>query len=137
MRLYTSMPDHTPDPALSMITAQVSPHQTIAQLEGSASVKVLEDFQAKPAGSTPHLNAPLENLPPEVRRHLLSMLELDGLRALVSTSPIYYHQYLLDRRYLLCKCLEVTLRGVTVDAFAVYQSSLIEFSDARTSESIS
>lgn len=131
------MPDPTPDPALSVTTAQVSPHQTIAQSERSVSVQVLEDSQAKPSGSTSHLNAPLENLPPEVRRHLLSMLELDGLRALVSTSPIYYHQYLLDRRHLLCRCLEVTLRSVTVDACAVYQSSSIEFSDARTSESVS
>ncbi|KAJ9202201.1 hypothetical protein DTO164E3_3130 [Paecilomyces variotii] len=136
-RLSTSMPDPTPDPALSVTTAQVSPHQTIAQSERSVSVQVLEDSQAKPSGSTSHLNAPLENLPPEVRRHLLSMLELDGLRALVSTSPIYYHQYLLDRRHLLCRCLEVTLRSVTVDACAVYQSSSIEFSDARTSESVS
>lgn len=126
----------TPDPALSATTAQVGPHQTIPQSERSVSVSVLEDSQEKLTHNNANPNAPLENLQPEVRRHLLSMLELEGLKALVSASPIYYHQYLLDHRHLLGKCLESTLRTVTVDVCAVYQSGSVEFSEARTNERV-
>ncbi|KAN0075629.1 hypothetical protein V8E54_006899, partial [Elaphomyces granulatus] len=85
---------------------------------------------------SPQPNAPLENLPPELRRHLLSILELEELSALVHASPVFHQQYLLDRRSLLCKCLETTLRGVTVDARGVYQTRVADFADERTSGKI-
>jgi hypothetical protein len=78
----------------------------------------------------------LEDFPPDVRRHLLYILELEELNALVHASPVFHQQYLLDRRSLLCKCLKKTLRTVTVDAWAVYRSSLADFSDTRTSEKV-
>lgn len=61
----------------------------------------------------------LEGLPPEVRRHILSVLGLPQLKMLVRASPTFYQQYFHDRRYLLCRCLEETLGSVTVDAYAV------------------
>ncbi|ROV96519.1 hypothetical protein VMCG_07799 [Cytospora schulzeri] len=65
----------------------------------------------------------LESLPPEVRRYLLSTLDLPRLKALVRASPTFHQQYLLDRKYLLCRSLEKTLGSVTVDAYAVHQSA--------------
>ena len=76
---------------------------------------------------------PLENLPPEIRRQLLFILELEELRALVLASPVFHQQYLLDRKFLLCKSLEATLRSVTVDASAVCRTSFAAcFSDICT-----
>lgn len=67
----------------------------------------------------------LENLPAEIRRHLLLALEYEALKALVHASPVYHQQYLLDRKHLLCACLETTLGSSTIhDACAVYQSRL-------------
>lgn len=83
-----------------------------------------------------HNNA-LERLPAEIRRRILSILEYDGLKALVHASPVYHQQYLLEHQNLLCKCLEITLGGNTiVDAWAVYQSGLVEFSATRTKETV-
>lgn len=65
----------------------------------------------------------LERLPPEIRRHLLSVLDLAGLKAFVRASPALHEQYLLDRRFLLCSSLEVTLGSVSLDAHAVQKSS--------------
>lgn len=79
----------------------------------------------------------LESLPPEVHRILLSTLRLNELRALVLSSPIIHERYLLDRRYLLCRSLENTLGSVSVDAYAVFQSSSAEFAKSRTREVIS
>lgn len=69
-------------------------------------------------GQRGHLN--LDDLPPEVRRHLLSILDLSQLKALVHSSPTFHAQYAFDRRYLLGRSLEQTLRSATVDAYAVY-----------------
>ncbi|KAM5344033.1 hypothetical protein ACJ41O_012570 [Fusarium nematophilum] len=65
-------------------------------------------------------NAALEHLPPEVRRHLLSLLDLPRLKALVRASPTFHQQYLFDRKYLLCRSLEETLGSVVIDAYAVH-----------------
>ena len=88
------------------------------------------------SSSKPQLDAPLESLPPEIRRKILSILEIDGLRALVHASPTFHQQYLLDRRLLLCQCLGRTLRSVTVDACAVYRSGLPRFVDTSTKEKV-
>ena len=114
----------TTEPVLSATTVNVGPLQAIA-VRGTVSVS-----------DSPQHNAPLENLPPEIRDQLLSILELEELRALVHASPVFHQQY-LHRRFLLCKSLETTLRSATVDANAVYQTSLLAgFSDTRTSEKI-
>ena len=75
------------------------------------------------------------DLPAEIRRHLLSTLEYDGLKALVHASPFYHQQYLLDRQHLLCQCFEITLGKNIVDACAVYQSEL-EFSKTWVKEKV-
>lgn len=62
----------------------------------------------------------LDSLPAEVRRYLLSTLDCSQLKALVYASGTFYQQYVLDRKYLLCKCLERTLGSVTVDAYPVH-----------------
>lgn len=97
---------------------------------------VPESSQAKPICASPRLSAPLENFPPEVLRQLLSILEFEELCTLVHASPVFHQQYLLDRRYLLCKCLGTTLRSTTPDACAVYWSGIANFSDTRTSEKV-
>ncbi|KAJ5333049.1 uncharacterized protein N7506_006832 [Penicillium brevicompactum] len=76
--------------------------------------------------------APLELLPPEIRRYLLAMLEFEGLKNLIHASPIYHRQYLLDRNWFLSKCLDKALCGATIEAGLVYRSGSVSFADART-----
>lgn len=61
-------------------------------------------------------NAPLQSLPPEIRQQIPGALEYDDLRAFVHASPVFHEQYLLDRRTILCKCLERALGSATVNA---------------------
>lgn len=75
----------------------------------------------------------LESLPPEVRRHLLSILHLPQLKVLVRASPTFHQQYLFDRNYVLCRSLEETLGSVTVDAYAVH---LLATQDGDTKQTI-
>lgn len=67
-------------------------------------------------------NSGLERLPPEVRRSILSILDLSHLKALVYASPVFHQQYLLDRRYILSASIDLTLQSVCLDAYAVQQS---------------
>lgn len=67
----------------------------------------------------------LDRLPAEVRRHLLSVLDLHRLKALVRASPIFHQLYLLDRRYLLSAALEVTLGGVSLNAYIVQKAETL------------
>ncbi len=67
----------------------------------------------------------LETLPAEIRRHLLFALDLDSLRSLVYSSPIFHQQYLLDRRTILCQSLQSTLRSATPAACAVYRADVV------------
>ncbi|OIW27380.1 hypothetical protein CONLIGDRAFT_682435 [Coniochaeta ligniaria NRRL 30616] len=62
----------------------------------------------------------LESLPPEIRRYILSCLDLPRMKVLVHASPTFHQQYVHDRKYLLCRSLEETLGSVTVDAYAVH-----------------
>ncbi|KAI0973597.1 hypothetical protein F4678DRAFT_405526 [Xylaria arbuscula] len=66
-----------------------------------------------------HRQCRLENLPPELRHHVLSDLDIPQLTALIHASPTFYQQYLSDRRRLLCSSLEQTLGSATVDAYAI------------------
>lgn len=64
----------------------------------------------------------LERLPAEIRRHVLSVLDLHCLKALVRASPTFHEQYLHDRRHLLSASLEVTLGCASLDAFATQKA---------------
>ncbi|KAK3944694.1 hypothetical protein QBC46DRAFT_404255 [Diplogelasinospora grovesii] len=125
----------TPDPGLTATTANGGPPQTITVPGSSVSVSVPEDSQVK-LECNPQLNAPLENLPPEIRLQLLFTLGLAELRALVSASPVFHQQYVLDRMSVLRRCLETTLRSVTADAFAVYQSGSPDFPKTHTNDMV-
>ncbi|KAJ5105375.1 hypothetical protein NUU61_002722 [Penicillium alfredii] len=81
------------------------------------------------------MNMLLENLPPEIRL-LLSALNLQELKALIRASPVFYQQYLLDRRFLLRACLQETLHIVSVDALAAYRSGMKDFSKQHTSATV-
>lgn len=78
-------------------------------------------------------NAPLENLPAEIRRELLFSMEVDELRGLVHASPVFHEQYRLDRRAILLNCLEESLGSAMVEACAVAQAMAITagIEDAR------
>lgn len=101
------------------------------QSENSVSIPV-------PPNPGPSKSTPLEDLPAEIRRHLLSILDYERLKCLVHTSPIYHQQYLLDRQYILCKSLENTLgsSGLITDACAIYQSGLLNLSETNPKEKI-
>lgn len=61
----------------------------------------------------------LENLPPEVRRLLLSRLDLECLRTMIHASPTFYQQYALDRRYILQSSLVQTLDCLLIQAYTL------------------
>lgn len=82
------------------------------------------------------VNSQFENLPAELRRHILSMMELDSLNALVRASRVYFEQFREDHQNLLCQCLESTLGSVAADAYAVHQTSSKEFLNQRTPSKI-
>ncbi len=86
--------------------------------------------------SQTNLVSRLENLPVELRRQILSILDFEELRTLIHASPTFHDQYRLNRRYILCQCLDTTLRSVAVDAYLVHQSSLPGFKEARSKEAI-
>lgn len=113
-------------------TPPVGSTQDIAQSEKSVPVPEPGDDQPKLVRD----NAPLENFPAEIRHQLLSNLDFQGLRALISVSPVYLQQYLLDRKHLLTELCEKTLGSVTIDACAVYESGLVDFSKTRTPKSV-
>ncbi len=81
-------------------------------------------------------NAALENLPAEIRRAILDVLDYKTLRALAHASPTFHQQFRLDQRPLLCGCLQREPGAAAVDASAAYRSSPERFSDERTRESI-
>lgn len=82
-------------------------------------------------------NAPLETLPPEIRRHILAILTLDRLNCLVRASPVFHQQYLASRRYVLNSCLSNTLDSVLVDALFVHQTGSTTFADTRGGKTVS
>jgi hypothetical protein len=79
----------------------------------------------------------LEDLPSELRRHLLLMLDLEELKNLVAASPVFHQQYLLDRRFILLNYLDMSLRSVAIDAVGAYRSGTSRFANRRTTKSVS
>lgn len=67
----------------------------------------------------------LERLPAELRRHILSAMDLHRLKAIVRTAPAFHQQYLLDRRYLLSTALQVTLGSVSLDAYITQKAMIV------------
>ncbi|KAH7308479.1 hypothetical protein B0I35DRAFT_442037 [Stachybotrys elegans] len=63
----------------------------------------------------------LESLPPEVTRQIMALLPLADVKAIVFASPVFYHQYRFDRKYILCRALEQTLGPACREAYAAYQ----------------
>ena len=102
----------------------------------SAVVQSKTDPISDTGGTSIQRNAALENLPAEIRRAILDVLDYKTLRALAHASPTFHQQYRLDRRPLLRGCLQTALGTVAVDACAAYRSSPESFSDERTRESI-
>ncbi|KAJ3529597.1 hypothetical protein NM208_g9684 [Fusarium decemcellulare] len=94
-----------------------SEHPTVSDAAVADEVATQQP-EPEPKPSKPIQNAPLEDLPAEVRRHLLSVLDLPQLKALVRASPTFHQQYVFDRKYLLCRSLENTLGSVMFDAYA-------------------
>lgn len=93
--------------------------------------------------SSPHVKIPvaeaissLEALPAELRSCILWHLtdNLAALRDLGLASPIYYHQYRLDRSALLRAALKTALGSSLVDAYAVQTSSRLYDSAAASPE---
>jgi hypothetical protein len=101
-------------------------HNTeVAQTATTASslVPVASKTETAPTHYNLKENCPLENLPPEVRRHILYASGFEEIRVLIHASPVFHQQYLLDRRSLLLKLLQTTLGNIIVDAYAVFQLS--------------
>ncbi|KAL1856415.1 hypothetical protein VTK73DRAFT_8290 [Phialemonium thermophilum] len=71
------------------------------------------------------VNAVVENLPAEIRLHILSLLDLQGLGNFVRASPVLYEQFRIARRSLLLSCLQESLGCVTADAYAVARAKAI------------
>ncbi len=119
----------SPDPTPPGSAVQTKPSSTVAQPETDP---------VSDATGTPNIqqNAAFETPPAEIRREILSALDYQSLRALTRASPTFHQQYRLDRRFLLCGCLQRTLGAATFDACAAYRSDTDCFSEERTLESI-
>ncbi|KAI9778197.1 MAG: hypothetical protein M1839_008314 [Geoglossum umbratile] len=90
------------------------------------SVLGLKNSKPKPVRSNAKFNSRMTSLPAELRLQILAGLDLDQLSALVRASSVFYRDYRRSRRSTLTKCLQLTLRDVTIDACAVLRSSLHE-----------
>lgn len=114
-----------------------TPYPVPSQQEESVPEPAPEISHTQPVydkAKTVRDNAQLENLPAEIRRHILSTLKYEELRALVHASSVYHQQYVLDRQHILCECLKTTLGNNITDACAVFQSGLAGFLETRTQE---
>lgn len=72
-----------------------------------------------------------EELPPEVRRHIFCFLDLQQLSTLIHASPVYFQQYLEDRKSLLCGCLGRSLGSIAVDAFTIHRFASLDDEQKR------
>jgi hypothetical protein len=87
--------------------------------------------------STGDSTSRLENLPAELRSHVLaSSPDLPTLRSLVRASPVLHAQYRHDRNNILRACLGRELDGLAVDACATLMSRVRDLGSPRTDEKI-
>jgi hypothetical protein len=91
----------------------------------TATIDVPKDVSEQSHADLPIVRtATLESMPAELRCEILAHLsDLEDLRALVLASPVFYQQYLLDRKALLGRVLKTTLGDYLVDAYAVQTSA--------------
>lgn len=80
--------------------------------------------KASPAGATEIALSSLESLPVEIQIAILAESSLDSLRALINSSPRFYHVYFRHRLPILNKSLKHSLDGIFQDAYAAYWSDL-------------
>lgn len=78
--------------------------------------------KASPDGATEAVFSLLESLPVEIQIAILAESSLDSLRALIKSSPRFYHVYFLNRTSILNRSLKNTLGGIFQDACAACQS---------------
>ena len=78
-------------------------------------------------------NAPIENLPPELRCEILGYLDLGGLKSLTRASPVFLSQYVQGRKKVLTRCLDETLGDTALDACWAHKTGLAEFQDGLNS----
>ncbi|KAH7322378.1 hypothetical protein B0I35DRAFT_425739 [Stachybotrys elegans] len=91
-----------------------------ARFRGSDASQLSDPKSNSPSYEECHAaRSRLESVPAEVRRLILSVMDLPTLKAAVRASPTLYQQYLLDRHFLLCKSIDKTLDSVAIDAYAV------------------
>lgn len=83
------------------------------------------------------MSASLESPPAGIRRHLLSVVEYEGLKALTHACPVYHQEYLLDRKWIPFKYLDRTLRSAIIEVGAVCRSGSIDFFETRSYDSVS
>jgi hypothetical protein len=102
----------------------------------SSSVPISERTQTELVRNVIQQRSLLEELPPEVRRHILYVLRIKELCALVHASPVFHQQYVLDRKSLLSASLETTLGDIVVDAAAVFQSGWADYWDLSAKKGI-
>lgn len=97
-------------------------NSTAVEIAPSGSANEANEPTSQP--DTPVIpRAALEALPAKLRCQILSQIsDLEDLRALVLASPVFYQQYLLDRKGLLRRALTSTLGDYLVDAYAVQRS---------------
>lgn len=80
--------------------------------------------KASPAGARGIILSSLESLPIEIQIAILAESSLDSPRALINSSPRFYHVYIRHELPILKKSLKNSLDGVVQDAYAAYWSDL-------------
>ncbi|KAJ5794024.1 hypothetical protein N7457_000623 [Penicillium paradoxum] len=85
-----------------------------------------------------HPNAPLENLPPELRGIILSMMNLKDLKSLVHASPAYHRHYRDDTNHVLWGSIRVTFGPsyLLPDVLATHESGSKAFWETRCKDTV-
>ena len=113
-------------------------HESAASSAARVTVMATRSSTSSPPLETPVTEASsrLEALPAELRSCILWHLtdNLAALKDLGLASPVYYHQYRLDRPGLLRAALKTALGSSLVDAYAVQTSSRLYDSAAASPE---
>ncbi|KAK3304293.1 uncharacterized protein B0T15DRAFT_235219 [Chaetomium strumarium] len=78
--------------------------------------------------------SPLENLPAEIRREVLLLLDFRELLALVNASPVFHEQYLADHKSVMCSWLQRALGDAAIEARAVHQAGIVGSLDPDSPE---
>ncbi|KAG6362739.1 hypothetical protein INS49_007832 [Diaporthe citri] len=82
------------------------------------------ELKASSAGATEVILSSLESLPVEIQIAILAESSLSSLRALIRSSPRFYHVYFRHRLLILNKSLNNSLGGILQDAYAACWSDL-------------